>query len=145
MHGAADRLRVPAEPRDGDAVPAVVTSTVDQEVFAALADPTRRELLESLVRGGASTATGLAGRMSVTRQAVSKHLAVLERAGLVRARRVGRESRYEPRTAGLTAAADWLTVLASEWDERLGRITALAEDPTPRRSTGPCRRRGRSR
>jgi DNA-binding transcriptional ArsR family regulator len=65
----------------------------------------------------------------VTRQAVRKHLAVLERAGLVQARRVGRESRYEPRTARLTATADWLTVLAAEWDQRLARIKALAEDP----------------
>lgn len=98
-------------------------------VFAALADPTRRTVLESLVRGGSATATGLAGRLPVTRQAVGKHLVVLERAGLVRARRVGREARYEPRTAALTEAADWLTVLAAEWDERLARIAALAEDP----------------
>ena len=104
-------------------------STVDGTVFAALADPTRRELFESLVRGGDDTATGLAARLPVTRQAVGKHLAVLERAGLVRTHRVGRESRYEPRTAGLTAAADWLTVLAAEWDRRLDRIKALAEDP----------------
>lgn len=65
----------------------------------------------------------------MTRQAVGKHLAVLERAGLVRAHRVGRESRFEPRTAGLTAAADWLTALAAEWDQRLARIKAVAEDP----------------
>jgi len=104
-------------------------STVDGVVFAALADPTRRALFESLVHGGDDTATGLAARLPVTRQAVGKHLAVLQRAGLVRAHRVGRESRYEPRTAGLTAAADWLTVLAAEWDRRLVRIKALAEDP----------------
>ena len=103
-------------------------STVDGVVFAALADPTRRALFESLVHGGEDTATGLAARLPVTRQAVGKHLAVLERAGLVRARRVGRESRYEPRTAELTAAADWLTVLAAEWDQRLARIKALAEN-----------------
>ena len=56
-------------------------------------------------------------------------LAAAERAGLVRSYRVGRESRYEPRTAGLTATADWLTVLAAEWNQRLARIKALAEDP----------------
>ena len=99
------------------------------DAFAALADPTRRHLLQVLVRGGAGTATGLAARLPVTRQAVGKHLAVLERAGLVRARRVGRESRYEPRTAALAEAADWLAELAAEWDQRLGRIAALAEDP----------------
>jgi DNA-binding transcriptional ArsR family regulator len=102
---------------------------MDGDVFAALADPTRRQVLESLVRGGASTSTGLAARLPVSRQAVGKHLGVLERAGLVRARRVGRESRYEPRTAALAGAADWLTVLADEWDTRLDRIAALAEDP----------------
>jgi DNA-binding transcriptional ArsR family regulator len=99
------------------------------DVFAALGDPTRRHLLEELVRGGSATATGLAARLPVTRQAVGKHLAVLERAGLVAARRVGREARYEPRTAGLAAAADWLTVLAAEWDDRLAAIKKLAEDP----------------
>jgi DNA-binding transcriptional ArsR family regulator len=104
-------------------------STVDGAVFAALADPTRRALFESLVHGGDETATGLAARVPATRQAVRKHLAVLERAGLVQARRVGRESRYEPRTARLTATADWLTVLAAEWDQRLARIKAPAEDP----------------
>ena len=93
---------------------------MDDGVFAALADPTRRTVLESLVHGGASTATGLAAGLSVSRQAVGKHLAVLERAGLVRARRVGRESRYEPRTAALTGTASWLTVLAAEWDDRPG-------------------------
>jgi DNA-binding transcriptional ArsR family regulator len=104
-------------------------STVDGGVFEALSDPTRRHVLESLVRGGASTATGLASRLPVTRQAVGKHLAVLERAGLVHARRVGRESRYEPRTVALVTAASWLTVLAAEWDDRLARIKALAEEP----------------
>jgi DNA-binding transcriptional ArsR family regulator len=93
---------------------------MDDGVFAALADPTRRTVLESLVHGGASTATGLAARLPVSRQAVGKHLAVLERAGLVRARRVGRESRYEPRTAALTGTASWLTVPAAEWDDRPG-------------------------
>lgn len=98
-------------------------------VFTALADPTRRYVLQALVRGGASTATGLAARLPVTRQAVGKHLAVLEQAGLVHSRRVGRESRYVPQTAPLTTAASWLTVLATEWDDRLARIQAIAEDP----------------
>lgn len=107
----------------------MTTADEADAVFAALADPTRRLVLQTLVRGGGSTATAVARRLPVTRQAVGKHLAVLERAGLVRARRVGRESRYEPRTAALTGAADWLAVLAAEWDDRLGRIAALAEDP----------------
>jgi DNA-binding transcriptional ArsR family regulator len=95
------------------------------EVFAALADPTRRLVLQTVVRGGGgTTATAVAHRLPVTRQAVGKHLA-----GLVQARRVGRESRYEPRTAALTAAAEWLSVLAAEWDDRLSRLAAIAEDP----------------
>ena len=97
---------------------------------AALADPTRRSVLESLVRDGATTATVLARRLPVTRQAVGKHLSVLERAGLVQCRRVGREARYQPEPAPLASAADWLAGLAREWDERLDRIRALAEDPT---------------
>lgn len=100
-----------------------------QDVFAALADPTRREVLEALIRDGASTATELGRRLPVTRQAVGKHLGVLEAAGLVRSFRVGREARYEPVPAPLAAAADWLVVLAGAWDERLGRLAALAEDP----------------
>jgi DNA-binding transcriptional ArsR family regulator len=103
-------------------------STVE-DVLAALADPTRRSVLESLVREGGTTATVLARRLPVTRQAVGKHLSVLERAGLVHCRRVGREARYQPDPAPLTRTAEWLTVLAREWDERLDRIRALAEDP----------------
>ena len=103
--------------------------TADGDVFTALADPTRRHVLQALVRGGPSTATALAARLPVSRQAVGKHLGVLERAGLVHARRVGRESRYVPQTAPLATAASWLTVLATEWDDRLARIAVLAEDP----------------
>lgn len=99
------------------------------DVFVALADPTRRGVLESLVRDGATTATVLASRLPVTRQAVGKHLSTLERAGLVRCRRVGREARYEPSPAPLTEAAGWLTELAREWDARLARIAELAEEP----------------
>ncbi|HZB48175.1 MAG TPA: metalloregulator ArsR/SmtB family transcription factor [Mycobacteriales bacterium] len=104
-------------------------TTVDG-VLAALADPTRRSVLESLVRDGATTATVLARRLPVTRQAVGKHLSVLERAGLVHCQRVGREARYRPDPAPLTDAAAWLADLAREWDTRLARIRALAEDPT---------------
>ena len=99
------------------------------EVFPALADPTRRLVLESLVRDGATTATALARRLPISRQAVGKHLSTLERAGLVRCRRVGREARYEPDSVQLAAVAQWLTLLAREWDDRLARIAELAEDP----------------
>jgi DNA-binding transcriptional ArsR family regulator len=105
-------------------------TTVDgaDGVFAALADPTRRYVLRALVQGGPSTATALAARLPVSRQAVGKHLAVLERAGLVHARRVGRESRYVPQTAPVATAASWLTGLVTEWDDRLARLAGPAED-----------------
>jgi DNA-binding transcriptional ArsR family regulator len=96
-------------------------------VLAALADPTRRRLLEDLASAGAATATTLAGRLPVTRQAVVKHLAVLSRAGLVTGQRQGREVRYEVRTSPLTATADWLAALAAQWDQRLAAIKRIAE------------------
>lgn len=109
-------------------------TTPRQDVFTALADPTRRGVLESLIRDGATTATELGRRLPVTRQAVGKHLGVLAAAGLVRSFRVGREARYEPVPDPLAAAADWLVLLASAWDDRLTRLAAPAEAPNPDRS-----------
>lgn len=97
-----------------------------EEVFAALADPTRLRLLD-LMAGGEATATSLAGHVPVSRQAVVKHLAVLDRAGLVEARRSGREVRYAVRPDGLSAAASWLATRAAEWDARLASIKRVAE------------------
>jgi len=74
-----------------------------------------------------ATATMLAGELPVTRQAVAKHLAVLERAGLVDSRRVGREGRYGVRPERLDAASEWLARVAAEWDDRLGAIKRLTE------------------
>jgi len=96
-------------------------------VFAALADPTRRALLELLAAHGEVTATGLAGRLPVTRQAVVKHLAVLDAAGLVAGTRVGREVRYAVRPSTVERTARWLATLAADWDRRLARIKRLAE------------------
>ena len=73
------------------------------EVWAAVADPTRRRLLDVLLAHGEATATTLAGELPVTRQAVAKHLAVLDRAGLVEGRRRGREVRYAVRPERLDA------------------------------------------
>lgn len=97
------------------------------EVLAALADPTRRRLLDLISARGAASATELAGELPVTRQAVVKHLAVLDAAGLVVGRRLGREVRYEVRSAALDATARWMTALAADWDRRLARIKAVAE------------------
>ena len=88
------------------------------DVFAALADPTRREVLE-LLASGRTTATELASELPVTRQAVAKHLAVLEDAGLVEARRRGRERRFPPTPAPLGEAISWMARVGGEWDDRL--------------------------
>lgn len=96
-------------------------------VLAALADPTRRELLDLLRAQGEATATALARRVPISRQAVVKHLAVLDAAGLVSGSRVGREMRYTVRPAALDATARWMTALAADWDQRLAAIKRAAE------------------
>jgi ArsR family transcriptional regulator, cadmium/lead-responsive transcriptional repressor len=109
------------------------------ELWAAVADPTRRRLLDALLAHGEATATTLAGELPVTRQAVGKHLAVLERAGLVDSRRLGREVRYAVRPERLDAATDWLARVAAEWDQRLGAIKRLAESSARERRTSEQR------
>lgn len=99
---------------------------VDQ-VLAALADPTRRKVLDLLAAQGEATATTLAERLPVSRQAVVKHLAVLDAAGLTTVSRVGREARYAVRPAALDATARWMAALAADWDRRLARIKRVAE------------------
>jgi DNA-binding transcriptional ArsR family regulator len=96
-------------------------------VFVALADPTRRHLLNLLAAQGEVTATTLAERLPVSRQAVVKHLTVLASAGLVSGNRVGREVRYSVRPATLDAAARWMAALAADWDRRLANIKRIAE------------------
>ncbi|WP_086731441.1 ArsR/SmtB family transcription factor [Streptomyces carpinensis] len=96
-------------------------------VLAALADPTRRQLLDLLAAQGEATATTLAERLPVSRQAVVKHLAVLDAAGLVSGSRVGREVRYAVRPAALDATARWMASLAADWDRRLANIKRIAE------------------
>ncbi len=96
-------------------------------VLAALADPTRRRLLDLLAAGGDVTATTLAEGLPVSRQAVAKHIAVLEAAALVAGHRVGREVRYSVRPAALDATARWMAALAADWDRRLATIKRLAE------------------
>ena len=88
-------------------------------VFSALADPSRRGLIRRLAEGGAATATELAAELPVTRQAVSKHLAALASAGLVRSERRGRETRYELTPEPLGDAIAWMAEVGARWDERL--------------------------
>ena len=107
------------------------------ELWAAVADPTRRRLLSELLARGEATATTLAGELPVTRQAVSKQLAVLDQAGLVERRRRGREVRYSVRPEQLGAATRSLAQVAEEWDKRLASIKRIAESaareqPDPR-------------
>jgi len=96
-------------------------------VFDALADPNRRYVVEALAERETATATELAAELPVTRQAVAKHLAVLDRAGLVEGRRQGREVRYAVRPEQLDAATRWMARLAQQWDARLAAIKRIAE------------------
>ncbi|MFI8291644.1 ArsR family transcriptional regulator [Streptomyces sp. ms191] len=96
-------------------------------VLGALADPMRRRLLDLLAARGEATATTLAAELPVSRQAVVKHLAVLDAAGLVSGGRVGREVRYAVRPAALDTTARWMSTLAADWDRRLARIKSVAE------------------
>jgi DNA-binding transcriptional ArsR family regulator len=97
------------------------------EIFTALADPTRRALLEALSRGAPETSSSLASELPITRQAVEKHLAVLSRAGLVARKRRGREARYELTPAPLADAASWIAEVGGEWDDTLARLQRAVE------------------
>ena len=111
------------------------SSRVDAvELVAAVTEPTRRQLLDLLLERGDSTPTSLADSLPVTRQAVSKHLAVLERAGLVDGERSGREVHYRINVDRLDTATRSLSALAASWDRRLLRIKRLAEAAQAERS-----------
>jgi DNA-binding transcriptional ArsR family regulator len=94
------------------------------ELFAVLADPTRRAVLERLVHEGPQTATTLAAHFPTTRQAIVKHLRVLADAGLVVPERDGREVRYVATTERLADAVNWLLDASRSWDRRIGRLRA---------------------
>lgn len=96
-------------------------------VLTALADPTRRDVLAGLAARETATATALAGDLTITRQAVVKHLAVLAEAGLVESAREGREVRFRVCAAPLRETASWLTAQADAWDGRLAALKAEAE------------------
>jgi DNA-binding transcriptional ArsR family regulator len=103
-----------------------------QRVFAALSDPTRRLLIEKLSAGGPTTATEFAQQLPMSRQAVSKHLKILEAAELVAARQAGRERRYVLAPQPLAEAIDWITAVTEQWQRRLRALydylAAEAED-----------------
>lgn len=113
----ADQPDVEADQRDIDAV------------LAALADPTRRQLLDALAEVGHASATTLAAHLPVSRQAVVKHLRILEDASLVTGSRSGREVLYHVRPQPLDASSRWLANLAATWDRRLTALKRAAETP----------------
>ena len=100
---------------------------IDDDLWSAVGDPTRRRMLDLLLADGGGTATTLSDRLPVTRQAVAKHLAVLDRVGLVHATPAGRERRYEVDEAQLGRAVDQLASVGATWDARLNRIKRIAE------------------
>ena len=102
------------------------TAEVD-ELWAAVGDPTRRRVLDVILERGDATATMVATELPITRQAVAKHLVVLDRAGLVEGRRRGREMRYAVRPERLDAAARSMAEVAAAWDTRLQAIKRIAE------------------
>ncbi|MGB6454666.1 MAG: metalloregulator ArsR/SmtB family transcription factor [Streptosporangiaceae bacterium] len=115
-----------------------MTTQGDDELWSAIADPSRRRVLDLLVSNGEVSASWLAGHVPFSRQAVSKHLAVLEQAALVSRRKQGREVLYRVEAGRLDQATRALADLAVQWDRRLGAIKRLAEAPHPqvRRSDG---------
>lgn len=100
-------------------------------VFAALSDPTRREVIRRLSEGGPATLGRLAEELPVTRQAVAKHLAQLEDAGLVDAMTAGRRRTYRLTPGAFTDAMEWMTDVGAEWDERLRALKRAVERRRP--------------
>ena len=104
-----------------------VLERVDDDLWSAIGDPTRRRILDLLLADGGGTATTLSEQLPVTRQAVAKHLGVLDRVALVRATPAGREKRYRVDDAQLARAVAQLASVGSGWDARLRRIKRIAE------------------
>ena len=104
-------------------------------IFQTLADPTRLAIIEHLSRGE-STVTALAKRFPISQPAVSQHLAVLRRCGLVAHRREGRSAIYQARPEGLAPLTDWLTHYRTFWPERLGRLKNILDQQTKAQSQG---------
>jgi ArsR family transcriptional regulator, cadmium/lead-responsive transcriptional repressor len=107
----------------------------EDALWAAVAEPTRRRLLDALLEQGEATTTMLAEGLPVTRQAVAKHLLVLNRVGLVAGERHGREVRYAIRPERLDQASEAMARVAAQWDRRLARIKQIAEAVQAERET----------
>ena len=97
------------------------------DVFAALGDSIRLELVDRLSAGQSLAIVQLTDGLRVTRQAVTKHLRVLREAGLVSSRRVGRENRFQLRPGPLISASDYLAKASAQWDESIRRLREHVE------------------
>ena len=103
------------------------------DVFDALADPTRRALLRAVVDQAPVTATQLAADLPISRQAVAKHLDLLDQVGLVHRTRVGRETQFDARLDALDDASVWIDETSKAWRGRLDRLAALERTRRARR------------
>ena len=92
------------------------------QVFAALSDPTRRAMIEALLREGTTSVPRLTAELPISRQAVAKHLTALRAADLVKADRVGRETLYSLQPEPLETATKWIATVGAEWDGRLAKL-----------------------
>ena len=111
---------------------------IAEQVFTALADPTRRAILAALAAEGPTTATDLADRLPVTRQAIAKHLALMAEVGLVTAEHGERRRvRYRLRSAPMQVAQQFLAALARDWDHPLEALTEHLDRPARKRTTTP--------
>jgi len=100
----------------------IAMQALSDDVFKALADPTRRAIFERLARDGEQTVRALTDRAGVSQPAVSKHLSVLKHARLVRGRRAGRETHYSARPQALTPLINWMSLYAAFWRDRFDRL-----------------------
>ena len=100
---------------------------VDDDLWSAVGDPTRRRMLDLLLSMDGGTATSLSERLPVTRQAVAKHLVVLDRVGLVHATAIGREKQFRVDPEQLARAVAQLADVGAAWDARLHRLRRIAE------------------
>src|SRR5277367_6575432 len=104
---------------------------VADDIFKAVADPTRRAIFEHLAEGGEQTVHALTDRAGVSQPAVSKHLAILKTARLVRDRREGRETHYSARPQALAPVIDWMSHYGAFWRERFDRLENLLKRMDP--------------
>lgn len=100
-----------------------------RDIFSAIADPTRRQMLHDLAVADELSLHEMASRFPIGRTGVAKHLAVLREAGLVKGARVGRETRYRLQADGLREVEEWVAFYERFWTRRIGRLKDLLEEP----------------